>query len=103
MYIYYIIITTVLLKNVNGNLATKVNSIDTNWFVLKAQYNTDKSGFEKKLMTLARKYLLLVELFKKQIIILRSLRLKVKYLLLLTLLLLPLLMLLKIRHLVLII
>ena len=101
MYIYYIIITTVLLKNVNGNLATKVNSIDTNWFVLKAQYNTDKSGFEKKLMTLARKYLLLVELFKKQIIILRSLRLKVKYLLLLTLLLLPLLMLLKIRHLVL--
>ena len=103
MYIYYIIITTVLLKNVNGNLATKVNSIDTNWFVLKAQYNTDKSGFEKKLMTLARKYLLLVELFKKQIIILGSLRLKVKYLLLLTLLLLPLLMLLKIRHLVLII
>ena len=103
MYIYYIIITTVLLKNLNGNLATKVNSIDTNWFVLKAQYNTDKSGFEKKLMTLARKYLLLVELFKKQIIILRSLRLKVKYLLLLTLLLLPLLMLLKIRHLVLII
>ena len=103
MYIYYIIITTVLLKNVNGNLATKVNSIDTNWFVLKAQYNTDKSGFEKKLMTLARKYLLLVELFRKQIIILRSLRLKVKYLLLLTLLLLPLLMLLKIRHLVLII
>ena len=102
MYIYYIIITTVLLKNVNGNLATKVNSIDTNWFVLKAQYNTDKSGFEKKLMTLARKYLLLVELFKKQIIILGSLRLKVKYLLLLTLLLLPLLMLLKIRHLVLI-
>ena len=103
MYIYYIIITTVLLKNVNGNLATKVNSIDTNWFVLKAQYNTDKSGFEKKLMTLARKYLLLVELFKKQIIILRSLRLKVKHLLLLTLLLLPFLMLLKIRHLVLII
>ena len=103
MYIYYIIITTMLLKTVNGNLATKVNSIDTNWFVLKAQYNTDKSDFEKKLMTLARKYLLLVELFKKQIIILRSLRLKVKYLLLLTLLLLPLLMLLKIRHLVLII
>ena len=103
MYIYYIIITTMLLKTVNGNLATKVNSIDTNWFVLKAQYNTDKSDFEKKLMTLARKYLLLVELFKKQIIILRSLRLKVKNLLLLTLLLLPLLMLLKIRHLVLII
>ena len=55
MHIYYIIITTMLLKTVNGNLATKVNSIDTNWFVLKAQYNTDKSDFEKKIDDASKK------------------------------------------------
>ena len=30
-------------------VVTKVNTIDTNEFVLKTQYNSDKSGFQKKI------------------------------------------------------
>ena len=28
-------------------LSTKINAIETSEFLLKAQYNTDKSGFKK--------------------------------------------------------
>ena len=31
-----------------GKLVTKINTIDTGEFVLKTEYNTDKSGSEKK-------------------------------------------------------
>ena len=35
-------------KNVYDKLVTKVNTINASGFVLKTQYNTDKSGLEKK-------------------------------------------------------
>ena len=46
-------------------LATKVNVIDTSGFVLKTQYNTDKSRLEKKINNRDKKYLLQVNLLKK--------------------------------------
>ena len=75
----------VVKKTEYNKLVTKVNAIDTSGFVLKTQYNTDKSSLEKKINDADKKYLILVELLKKkkQIIMQRSLRLKVKYLVLL--------------------
>ena len=35
-------------KTVYDKLVTKVNTINASGFVLKTQYNTDKSGLEKK-------------------------------------------------------
>ena len=35
-------------KTVYDILVTKVNTINASGFVLKTQYNTDKSGLEKK-------------------------------------------------------
>ena len=55
-----------LKKTVYDHLATKVNNIDTNDFVLKAKHNTDKSELEKKILILA-------VLLKKQTTILNSL------------------------------
>ena len=37
----------VLKETVYDKFVTKVNAIDTSEFVLKTQYNTDESGFEK--------------------------------------------------------
>ena len=85
----------VLKKFLYDHLVTKFNAIDNTVFVLKTQYKTNKSGLEKKLMLKIRKHLTLVESLKRQIIMIRSLILKVKYLALLALLLLPLLMKLK--------
>ena len=39
----------IFLKNVYYKLFTKVNAIDTSGFVSKTQYNTNKSGLEKKI------------------------------------------------------
>ena len=39
----------VVKKAVNNKLVTKVNATDTSGFVSKTQYNTDKSGLEKKI------------------------------------------------------
>ena len=64
-------------------LATNVNAIDTGGFVLKTQYNTGKSGLRKKFDDTNKKISDASGLVKKQIIMLRSLRLKVKYLVLL--------------------
>ena len=36
-------------ETVYDKLVTKVNTINTSGFVLKTQYNTDKSGLEKKM------------------------------------------------------
>ena len=72
----------VFKKAVCGKLFPKVKAIDTNGFVLKTQYNTDKSGLEKEMMTLTRNYQILKDLLKKQIIMLRSLIMRVKYLVL---------------------
>ena len=52
-------------------LVTEVNIIDTSGFVLNTQYDTDKWGLEKKISNT-------IGLIKKQIIMLRQLRLKVK-------------------------
>ena len=75
-----------LLKKLDKKSVTKVSAIDASGFVLKTQYNTDKSGLKK--MTLTKQYLILVDLLKTQIKMQRSLRLKVKYLVLLACLLL---------------
>ena len=37
-----------MFKKLYDKLATQVTFIDTNGFVLKTQYNTDKSGLQKK-------------------------------------------------------
>ena len=39
---------TLLKKIVCNKLVAKVNAINANGLVLKTQYNTDKSGLEKK-------------------------------------------------------
>ena len=44
-----------LLKNVYDKLVTKVNDIDISRFVLKTQYDTDKSGLEKKINDVDKK------------------------------------------------
>ena len=55
-------------------LAAKVNNIDTGGFVWKTTCDTDKSNLEKKISDADRKYLILVDLLKKQIIILKLLK-----------------------------
>ena len=58
---------------------SKVNAIDTCWFFWKTQYNTVKSGLEKNFIDAKKKIHDTGELAKKkeQIIIQRSMRLKV--------------------------
>ena len=56
---------------------------DVSKFVLKPQYHTDKSNLEKKIDDADKKiYPILVESLKIHIIMLRSLKLKAKYLVL---------------------
>ena len=66
----------VVKKTVYDRLAGNVNTIDTSGFVLKTKYGTDKSDLEKKSMTLTKKYLMLVDLLKKQIIMQKLLKQK---------------------------
>ena len=56
--------TKIVKKNVYDKLVAKINNIDTSGFVLKTKYETNKSELEKK-------FLILVMLLKRQIIILR--------------------------------
>ena len=49
----------------HDKLAIRVNTSDTSEFVLKTQQNTDKSSLKWKLIIPARKYLMLVNLLKK--------------------------------------
>ena len=64
-------------------LVAKFNTFDVSKFVLKPQYNTDKSNSEKKIDDADKKiYPILVELLKIHIIMLRSLKVKAKYLVL---------------------
>ena len=79
-------------KTVYDKLITRVNAIDTSKFVLKTPYSIDKSGLEKKIDNTDKKILIPVDLLEKQVITLKLLRFKVKYLILL------LLMLLRIRY-----
>ena len=45
----------VVKKTVYNNLVTKVNNIDTTGFVLKTEYDTDKSDLEKKISDAEKK------------------------------------------------
>ena len=63
----------VVKKTVYGKLVAKLNSIDTSRFVLKTKYNTDKSEIENKIPDTSG----LVK--KKQITMLKSLKQRVKY------------------------
>ena len=62
----------VVKKIAYDKLVAKVNNIDTIGFVLKTKYDTDKSKLEKK-------FLILLDLLKRQIIILKLINLKIKY------------------------
>ena len=64
-------------KDVYDKLVTKVINIDTSKFVLKTKYDTDKSELEKKI-------LILVNLLKRLITRLKSLKYRVKFLILAT-------------------
>ena len=56
-----------LLKIVHEELVTKVNNIDTIGFVLKTEYNTDKSDLENKISDAYKKISDISGLSKKQI------------------------------------
>ena len=58
-------------KNVYDKLVAKVNNIDTSGFVLKTKYNANKSDLEKKISDPDKKFLILVDLLKRQIIVLK--------------------------------
>ena len=68
----------VVEKAVYVKLVAKVNNTDTSDLVLKPKYNTGKTELEKK------KFLILVVLLKRQITILKLLKWKVKFLILVT-------------------
>ena len=57
----------VVKKTVYDKLVAKVNSIDTSGFVSKTKYDTDKSKLENK-------FLILADLLKRMIIILKLLK-----------------------------
>ena len=75
-------------KTVYDKLITRVNAIDTSKFVLKTPYSIDKSGLEKKIDNTDKKILIPVDLLEKQVIMLKLLRFKMKYLIMLLLMLL---------------
>ena len=63
-------------KTVYETLVAKVKNIDTNGFVLKTKLDTNKSDLEKKIPDTKE---LLRNLVEKHIIMLKLLKLKVKY------------------------
>ena len=70
-------------KTMYDKLVIKINVIDINRFVLKTQYNANKSDLENKIFDASKKIPDASRAAKKQIIILRPLRFKVKHLVLL--------------------
>ena len=62
----------VVKKTVYDKLVAKVNNIDTSEFVLKTKYDADKSELEKK-------FLVLVNLLRNQVIMLKLANQKIKY------------------------
>ena len=69
----------VVKKTVYDKLVAKVNNIDTSGFVLKTKYDTDKSDLENKISDADKKIPDTSGLVKKQIIMLKLLKQKVKY------------------------
>ena len=73
----------VVKNTVYDKLVAKVNDIDNSGFVLKTKYNRAKSDLEKKKKFMqTKKFLMSTDLSKKQIILLKLLKQKVKYLVL---------------------
>ena len=64
-------------------LFAKVNNIDISVFVLKTKYDTDKSDLEKKIIDADKKNPDTSALVKKRIMMLKLLKSKVNYLVLL--------------------
>ena len=62
-----------------GKLVTKVNNTDTTELVLKTNYDTDKLDLEKKKSDVNKKILDTSKLVKKQIMLLKLVKKKVKY------------------------
>ena len=62
-----------LKKTVFYKLVAKVNKIDTSGFVLKTKYNADKSDLKKNIDA-DKKFLIPVDLLKRQIIMLKLLK-----------------------------
>ena len=55
----------VVKKTVYHKLVAKVNNVDISGFVLKSKYGTDKSNLKKKISDADKKFLILVDLLKK--------------------------------------
>ena len=58
----------------HNKLVTKVNNINTSGFVLKTKYMSNKSDLGKKISDTEKKIMILVDLIKKQIIMLKLLK-----------------------------
>ena len=59
----------VIKKTEYDKLVTKVNGIDNSNFVSRTKYEKDGSDFEDKIDKIDKKYLMLLILLKKQILI----------------------------------
>ena len=55
----------VVKKTVYHKLVAKVNNVAISGFVLKSKYGTDKSNLKKKISDADKKFLILVDLLKK--------------------------------------
>ena len=62
------------MKTVYDKLVAEVNDINTSGFVLKTKNDRDISDLEKKLVTQTKKVLIMVDLLKIQIIMLKLLK-----------------------------
>ena len=72
----------IVKKTEYNKLFTKANNVDTTGFALKAKYDTDKSGYEKKISDGDKKIPDTSNLVTKQIIVLKLMKYRVKYLIL---------------------
>ena len=63
-----------LKKTVHNKLVAKENNTGTSGFVLKTKHDTDKSDLEKEITDTEKNFLIIVDLLKKQIIILKLLK-----------------------------
>ena len=70
----------VVKKTVYDKLVAKLNDIDTGGFVLKTKYTADKSDLEQKISDADKKIPYTNGLVKKQIIMLKLVKQKAKYL-----------------------
>ena len=68
----------IVKKTEYNKLVTKVDNIDTTGFVLKSKYDTDKSGLEKRISAVDKKTADVSGLIKKQILMLKLLKWRVK-------------------------